>query len=94
MIGCIYFDTNGDVMALYSDDVDLTEIGPVTCAGDASRVVFNLETQLWDVRLSDTSKSIASFKLRGEAIQWERDNLSPGGPYWDSVLKMLEANTV
>jgi hypothetical protein len=81
MNNILEFDENGDVVGLYTDDVNLYAIGALTEVRRASNVVFDFANQEWLVEISP-GFVIARDKSRDRAIQLERELLGPGGKYW------------
>jgi len=76
-------DEQGNVHGLYTDAIDLFAIGQVTNVRKASNVEFNESKQVWEVT-SLNGIVLFSHKNRETAIDWEIDNFSPGGKYYDS----------
>jgi len=81
-IPTIEIDENGDLHTLYTDEVDLFEIGKVTNVRKASNVEFNEKDQVWEV-LSLEGEVLYTHKNRDEAINWEVEMFSPSGPLYD-----------
>ena len=77
-------DQIGDVHCLYTDNINLFDIGRVTNIRKASNVEFNEEEQTWEV-LSLDGKVLYRNKNREEAIDFEIEVFSPGGMYYDSM---------
>jgi len=79
MIPTIEIDENGNVRTLYTDEVDLYEIGHVADVRRASNVEFSEARQEWEVIDAITGKIVHTNKSRTDAIEWEIANFSPGG---------------
>lgn len=77
----IDIDQNGNLSTLYTDEIDLYEIGKVKNVARASNVVFNEKTQQWDVVTCKTQKTIFSHPNRSIAIQQEIILMQPGGEF-------------
>lgn len=77
-------DEIGDVHCLWTDDINLFDIGLVTNVRKASNVEFNESEQIWEV-LSLKGDVLHQNKNREEAIEWEIGAMSPGGMYYDSM---------
>lgn len=77
-------DQTGDVHCLWTDDINLFDIGRVTNIRKASNVEFNEHKQCWQV-VSLDGKVLYENTNREAAIDWEIEAMSPGGMYYDSV---------
>lgn len=77
-------DQTGDVHCLWTDDINLFDIGRVTNIRKASNVEFNESEQTWEV-LSLKGDVLHQNKNREAAIEWEIENFSVGGMYYDSM---------
>lgn len=81
MIPTLEIDENGDIHTLYTDKIDLYELGLVTDVRKASYIEFNEEDQTWEVRLPNGTV-IATDKSREKAIEKEIELVGPGGRYY------------
>lgn len=81
MIPTLEIDENGDIHTLYTDKIDLYELGLVTDVRKASYVEFNEDGQTWEVRLPNGTV-IATDKSREKAIEKEIELVGPGGRYY------------
>jgi len=84
MDNILEFDTDGNLNGLYTDEVDLYEVGVLTDVRRASNVVFDFANQEWLVETLP-GLVIARDKSRERAIQREIELLGPGGQYWRST---------
>ena len=71
---------DGNLQGLYTDHVDLFNIGKVTKVRKASNVEFNESKQTWEVSAIDGTV-IHENKNREAAIEFEIEAFSPGGEY-------------
>lgn len=70
----LFIKPNGNIECLYSEEIDLSELGTLTVQR-ASHVEFNNEKQLWEVRLVN-SGVLGYFKTRREALDFEIEVLN------------------
>lgn len=84
MIPVIEIDSQGNIKTLYTDEVDLYELGLVHSVRRASNVEFNQADQMWEVINISSNEIVYRHKSREQAIDWEITNFSPGGMYYDS----------
>lgn len=75
--------TDGDLLGLYTDKINLFEIGRLKNIKKASDVEFNEQKQKWEV-LSHDGKVVHENKNRESAIDWEIKNFNPTGPYYNT----------
>jgi hypothetical protein len=76
---------DGGLQMLHSDAVDLSEFGAVEVTR-ASNVEFDNAKQRWYVQSFATMKILKDdFFTREEALAWEKDWYSPGGPGWSEI---------
>ena len=75
-------DTQGNVHGLYTDEIDLFSVGRITNVRKASNVEFNEKTQMWEVTSID-GKILHTNQNREKAIEWEIENFSPNGQYYN-----------
>jgi hypothetical protein len=64
---------NGTARALWTDAVDLRELGPCTVER-ASTVDFNFLTQEWEVRIQSDHAPLFAHSDRSTCLQWEHDH--------------------
>lgn len=81
MLPTIDIDEDGNIQTIYSDELDLHEIGTIHNVRRASNVDFDEVEQLWHVKLLDGTV-IYKDKNREKAIEEEIKLLSPGGKYY------------
>lgn len=74
-------DMDGNIHTLYSDQIDLYELGLVQDVRRASNVKFNQAYQMWEVKLLDGTV-IHRNKNREAAIEKEIELVQPGGKYY------------
>lgn len=82
MIPTIEIGVDGVVETLYTDEIDLYEIGVVNNVRRASNVNFNEKEQIWEVVDAITGTIVYTNKNRASAIEWEIQNFSPGGNFF------------
>lgn len=70
----IDFNADGTARALYSEDIDLRVLGPLTIER-ASTVEFCERDQVWEVRLPNDGPVVHRNASRNECLEWERENL-------------------
>ncbi len=81
MIPNLELDEQNNVQTLYTDEVDLYELGLVEDVKRASNILFDQEGQVWEVKLLDGTV-IHRNKNREAAIEREIELMSPGGEYY------------
>ena len=79
-IPVVEFDENGDIVTLYTDEIDLYELGVVGEVRRASHVEFDEVLQEWMV-LTPGGEVVHRDKNRERAIEWEIRNFGPGGKH-------------
>ena len=68
----ILVKTNGDLQCLYTDTINLHNLGCGKLNIErASKVEFNDDLQMWTVRLVATGKIIGKFDKRIDALAYE-----------------------
>lgn len=82
MIPTIEIDEQGNIRTLYTDQIDLYELGLVTDVKRASHVEFNQEDQTWEVILPN-GQVIHRERNRERAIEKEIELVGPGGEYYN-----------
>ena len=80
MTSTLCFRPGGDAVCLYTEAIDLRELGRLDVVR-ATDIRFNPETQMWDVRHADTGKVLFSHISRNECLRWEQQNLQPGNTH-------------
>ena len=79
-IPVVEFDENGDIVTLYTDEIDLYELGVIGEVRRASHVEFDEAHQEWMV-LTPGGEIVHRGRNRVRAIEWEIRNFGPGGPH-------------
>lgn len=79
MVPTIEINEEGNISTIYTDEIDLYNIGKVCDVRRASNVVFNESKQQWDVICAKTGSVVYSGKNREHAIEIEVELFSPGG---------------
>ncbi|KKL60890.1 hypothetical protein LCGC14_2200800 [marine sediment metagenome] len=82
MIPTIEIDNDGNIHTIYSDEIDLYELGEVHNVRRASHVKFDEANQEWMVIQASTGNIIHRNKSRAQAIAWEIKELGVGGQYY------------
>lgn len=72
----------GNLHGLYTDEIDLFSVGLVTNVRKASNVEFCESKQCWQVTSLD-GEVLYEHSNRQAAIDWETENFSPNGPYYN-----------
>ena len=88
-IPVVEFDENGDIVTLYTDEIDLYELGVIGEVRRASHVEFDEARQEWMV-LTPDGDVVHRDRNRERAIEWEIRNFGPGGPYHPTADGNLE----
>ena len=71
---------------LHNDALDLSQFGKLKVKR-ASRVEFNNRLGRWVVRSAKTGKVLRDdFRLRKDALAWEKVYYSPGQPGWRELV--------
>jgi len=73
---------DGNLSGLYTDKINLFDIGRVTNVRKASNVEFCEQAQQWQVTSID-GKILYNHTNRQQAIEWEIVHFSPGGQYYE-----------
>ncbi len=73
---------NGNIVCLYTDQIDLFVLGKVTDVKQASYIEFDEKLQQWKV-ISIEGKVIYTNQNRQKAIEYEIEVFSPGGQYYE-----------
>ena len=71
------FDPSGKIDGLYTEAIDLRELGPLEVVR-ATVIEFNPETQEWEVEHAASGEFLFSHPSRETCLGWERENLLPG----------------
>jgi hypothetical protein len=82
IIATLEFDEDGNINCLWTEDINLYELGKVCDVRRASRLEFSEKDQAWAVINAATDEIIHMEKSRAKAIEWEIDNFSPEGKYY------------
>ncbi|GMU20568.1 MAG: hypothetical protein AMXMBFR13_06650 [Phycisphaerae bacterium] len=82
MIPVLEVTANGDIETLWTDELDLYEIGRITNVRNASTVEFNEERQEWEVISAADGQVVHRDRNRERAIEWEIENFGSGGPLY------------
>jgi len=90
-IPVLEFDENGDIVTLYTDEIDLYELGVIGGVRRASHVEFDQARQEWMVRTPD-GEVVHRDRNRERAIEWEIWNFGPGGPHQPAPDRDLEVS--
>jgi hypothetical protein len=70
------FDPGGQIGCLYTEVIDLRELGKLEITR-ATDIRFNPAAQQWDVHSADTDRVLFSHASRSECLTWENQNLQP-----------------
>lgn len=71
------FDPSGKVDCLYTEAINLRELGHLVVVR-ASSIEFNPSNQQWEVRAVGDGMLLHSDASRDTCLRWERENLLPG----------------
>ncbi|WP_035600609.1 hypothetical protein [Haloferula sp. BvORR071] len=71
------FDPRGAVDCIYTEAIDLRQLGRLHVVR-ATAIDFNPEEQCWEVRCADTLQLLHSNPSREACLEWEQANLQPG----------------
>ncbi len=82
MIPILDIDEQGNISTLYSDEIDLYQLGQVTHVRRASEILFNELKQYWEVLDAKTKEIVYQNKNRELAIKKEIELFSPGGKFY------------
>lgn len=75
-------DEMGNIHCLHTDKIDLFAIGKIVDVRKASNIEFCELKQCWQVTSLD-GKILYEHQNRQAAIDWEIENFSPNGKYYD-----------
>ncbi len=78
---------NGDIRCLYTDEVDLSQLGRLQVSR-ASHVEYDNHLRKWTVTSVKTGKRLHSAMTRESALEWECQYYSPGGRGWDELTNV------
>jgi hypothetical protein len=70
------FDSGGQVECLYTEAIDLRELGKLTITR-ATDIRFEESSQQWKVHEAETDTVLFSNPSRSECLVWEIQNLQP-----------------
>jgi len=71
----------GNIKTLYTDDINLYELGKIHHVQRVSDILFCDTSQKWQVICIKTKKILYENKNRQECIDWEIKNLGHGGRF-------------
>lgn len=80
-IPALLVDEEGDVHTLFTEEIDLREIGRIENVHRASHVIFDEASQEWTVKCAFTSRIVHRDPSRAAAIAWEVEHFQPGGDF-------------
>jgi len=80
----ILIDSDGTMHTIYTEELDLYELGQLGNVRRASWLVFDEPAQEWTVRSADTGETVHRTRSRADAINWEIRHFSPGGKHYVS----------
>ncbi len=92
MIPTIEIDSQGNITTLYTDEINLYDLGTVCDVRRASNVEFNEKEQVWEVIDASSGNIVYKDKNREKAIDWEIIAFSPGGTYYGSSSPCQSSN--
>ncbi len=70
------FMPDGTGRCLYSELIDLTKLGPISCRR-ASHIEFSEAEQQWEVLTADKTRVLFRSHSRQVCLEWEQQNLDP-----------------
>jgi hypothetical protein len=73
------FDPTGAVECLYTEAIDLRQLGRLHIVR-ATGIEFNPDEECWEVRHAESGQILHSDPSREDCLAWEQANLQPGGP--------------
>jgi hypothetical protein len=76
MTTTLRFNETGQVACLYTEAVDLRELGRLHVVR-ATDIRFDHVTQQWEVRCAKTGEALHRDPSREACLIWERQNLQP-----------------
>jgi hypothetical protein len=82
MIPTLEIDEQGNIITLYTDEIDLYALGTIHSVRRASNVEFDEARQVWQVKLLDGTV-IHENCSRKTAIEEEIKLVGPGGRYYN-----------
>ena len=81
-IPSILIDSDGSLHTLYTEELDLFELGEIANVHRASRIEFDQAAQVWRVIDASTDEEVYRDRSRLAAIEWEIAHFSPGGIHY------------
>ena len=69
----IDFGPDGQGGCLYTEELDLRELGTLRCRR-AAYVEFSPDSQKWEVRGAGDGRLLYSHRSRSECLAWERES--------------------
>lgn len=76
MMHALRFDSTGTVDCLYTEAIDLREIGKLQVVR-ATLIEFNEWSQEWEVKAASDGVLLFSHSSRETCLHWEWSNLGP-----------------
>jgi hypothetical protein len=76
MKATLRFDPGGQIDCLYTEAIDLRELGNLQVSR-ATDIRFNPAAQQWDVHEYSSGKVLFSHPSRSACLNWENQNLQP-----------------
>ncbi|MES2657192.1 MAG: hypothetical protein V4689_01170 [Verrucomicrobiota bacterium] len=76
MKSILRFTTSGLVGCLYTEEIDLQQLGRLQVVR-ATDIRFNDHSQEWETCHANTGEVLFSDPSRTQCLQWEHDNLQP-----------------
>lgn len=70
------FDPSGRIDGLYTEAIDLRELGRLSVVR-ATLVEFNSASQEWEVKAAGDGMLLHSHPSRDACLRWEREQLGP-----------------
>jgi len=83
----IEIDNDGNLKTIYDDELFLQDVGDIYNIHRASNIEFNEDNQEWVVRIPNIMPGLVidifSHKSREKCIEFEIENMQPGGKYYN-----------
>ena len=76
MTTTLRFNETGQIACLYTEAVDLRELGRLHVVR-ATDIRFSVETQRWEVHCANTGRTLYRNPSREACLTWEKQNLQP-----------------
>jgi hypothetical protein len=81
-IPTIEIDEHGNCGTLYTEEIDLQDIGRLANVHRASWIRFDESRQVWTVLDATTGATVHENPSRSACIDWEIENFAPGGKHY------------